>query len=459
MITNVQFDHASVLLNTAQPVHLCLTFDAPQTVDARPQPVAFVAVIDRSGSMGGQPIEAAKKAAADVVRNLRPRDLFGLVVFDSAAQTRFPLGPVTNQAAVLEIISHIRSGGSTNLAGAWSLARHEFDSAPAENPRKILLLTDGQLNAGITDPDRVKQIVTEGVESRGIRTSCLGFGRSYNEDLLEAMANATGGGFHDANNPDALPEIFRKELDGLQQIVVQNLRVTLRLTGFADQVVCFGEYPGVTLPDGGRRYAIGDLVSGEQRRVLLALEVPQIPLGADGRPVADWHGEHVADLVVSYDLITDAGMVSKEETHRLKLLEAQSPEDVRVNSELLPWVALQTATAAVETARQARDRGAAEDARGIIAKALERLKSAPASLLTEDALRLLRQAERALAPDSDYSRTKKEMLHMKRQYGRLSTADDTVMDPDQLPSFRKPRGRNPEAPESGDAGRSPGSSA
>ena len=51
MKTQLQLDYPAILANTARPVHLAITFDAPEVTGARPQPVAFVAVIDRSGSM------------------------------------------------------------------------------------------------------------------------------------------------------------------------------------------------------------------------------------------------------------------------------------------------------------------------------------------------------------------------------------------------------------------------
>ena len=97
MKTTVHLDHRAVLANTAQPVHLVFQFDAPAVTTARPRPAAFSLVIDRSGSMGGEPLEAARRAARTVVQNLRRDDLFSLVVFDDEAQTIIPLAPVASR--------------------------------------------------------------------------------------------------------------------------------------------------------------------------------------------------------------------------------------------------------------------------------------------------------------------------------------------------------------------------
>src|ERR1700757_402487 len=91
--------------------------------------------------------------------------------------------------------------------------------------RKILLLTDGHLNAGITEPDHVEALTRSGLEKDEIRTSCLGFGDGYNENILAAMSKVGQGQLHDADSPEKFPVILADELDGLQKITVQNLRL------------------------------------------------------------------------------------------------------------------------------------------------------------------------------------------------------------------------------------------
>ena len=441
MKTQLQLDYPSILANTAAPVHLALTFDAPEVTGARPQPVAFVAVIDRSGSMNGAPIEAAKRAARTVVRNLRTGDHFGLVVFDDEASTLLPLAEKRDSVNTQRVIDGIQSGDSTNLSGGWSLGRDLLIAAPAGCPRKILLLTDGQLNVGITEPALVRQLVAGGLEKDGIRTSCLGFGNGYSEDLLGTLAKATGGALHDANNPDDLPEIFRKELDGLQSMVVQNLRIRVKSCGFAERIAMLGDYPVLAQADGWQEFAMGDLVSGERRVAVMKLDVLPIPLGADGQPTATWEGEALVELEIRCDVITRDGLVSRSEHHLVKVRPVQSPEDVKVNTEVLPWVSIQAAAAAVERALQARDKGQVEAARNILKLELAKLEPMPASDLLEDARRLLQVALNALADDVDYTRSRKSMSSMNIHYCKGSSADDTVFELNAMPSFKKPKSR------------------
>jgi Ca-activated chloride channel family protein len=437
MKTKLQLDYPAILANTARPVHLAITFEAPEVTGARSQPVAFVAVIDRSGSMQGDPLTAAKRAARTVVRNLRKGDHFGLVVFDDTAQTLVPLAEKRDEIAVLAAIDRIGAGGSTNLAGGWALGRDLMTSLPPGCPRKLLLLTDGELNVGVVEPQLVLHMVAMGLEKNGLRTSCLGFGEHYNEDLLESLAKATGGGFHNAQKPESLPDIFRKELDGLQSIVVQNLRVRVRPCGYVDQIAMMGEYPELALDDHSKEYALGDFVSGERRVTVLALNVLPIPLGADGRPTATWDGEDLVSLEIRYDTITPEGLVSHVESHRVKVRPVHSPEDVQVNTEVLPWVSLQSATAAVERAIRVRDTGNAAEALAIVQKELDGLAGLPASDLLNDARRLLESTLRVLEDGADYFTGRKFMRAINRYYSKGSSADDAVFEAHAMPSFKK----------------------
>jgi secreted protein with Ig-like and vWFA domain len=66
-------------------------------------------------------------------RNLRPDDLFTLVVFDDSAQVVIPLQKPVNRQGMIAAIERITEGGSTNLIGNWLLGRAMSCSKPARN--------------------------------------------------------------------------------------------------------------------------------------------------------------------------------------------------------------------------------------------------------------------------------------------------------------------------------------
>jgi Ca-activated chloride channel homolog len=75
-------------LSAEEEVTCLVELTAPTPPEAATRPgQAVVVVLDRSGSMGGEPIHAARTAIADLVRRLSPQDVFGLVTFDSESWT------------------------------------------------------------------------------------------------------------------------------------------------------------------------------------------------------------------------------------------------------------------------------------------------------------------------------------------------------------------------------------
>jgi Ca-activated chloride channel homolog len=168
MKIEIQLDYKTILRNSAQPVHLVAKLTAPaQPLTQRARPTAFTVVLDRSGSMSGAPLENAKRACHEVIKNLRPEDYFSLVVFDSSAQVIIPLEQPVNRFGWYQTVDQIDTGASTNLMAGWLLGRDELMKAQKTADgiapiRKILLLTDGHLNAGITEPDQVEALTRAG---------------------------------------------------------------------------------------------------------------------------------------------------------------------------------------------------------------------------------------------------------------------------------------------------------
>ena len=83
------------------------------------------------------------------VRNLRPEDNFGLVIFDDEAQVIIPFQPAVKKEGFLRVIESIEVGGNTNLTGGWMLGRDELQKAPECDSRSLLLLSDCLLNRGV----------------------------------------------------------------------------------------------------------------------------------------------------------------------------------------------------------------------------------------------------------------------------------------------------------------------
>jgi hypothetical protein len=111
--------------------------------------------------------------------------------------------------------------------------------------------------------------------------------------------------------------------------------VRIRKLPYCSRLGLVSDYPVVPLPEGGIEIMVGDLVSKEQRILVLALEVLPIPPLADGRSAASIEGEALLEIELAYDEITEAGITSKTEQRTIRLVAVQDPADVRVNAQVL----------------------------------------------------------------------------------------------------------------------------
>jgi Ca-activated chloride channel homolog len=276
--TNCDFDLAILPTGTALETNILLRFraDTPETPRRN---LNLSIAIDRSGSMAGEPLHHALKAAESVVDQLEPTDTLSIVVYDDAVDTVVPPQAVSDKSGLKQAIRRVRAGGITNLSGGW-LKSCEYVKKNLDPQRinRVLLLTDGYANMGIQDP-KVLTATSGQKAEEGVTTTTLGFGQSFNEDLLIGMARAANGNFYFIQSIDEASEVFSIELDSLRAVVGQNLAVTIELA------------PGVSLVDtlslaqvshtaaGATVLTLGDLYENEDKLLGLGLSIANAPVG------------------------------------------------------------------------------------------------------------------------------------------------------------------------------------
>jgi len=440
MKTEFFLDYPTILANQARPVHFAIRFLADTVSVPRPKPAAFCAVLDRSGSMAGPPLAHAREAAKVAVRNLRPGDRFGLVIFDDEARTVIPLQPATNKQFFYDIIDRIEDGGQTNLTGGWMLGRDELLKAEAGTTKRLLLLSDGQLNHGIVDPIAVKQVVVSGLEHDAVRTSCLGFGDNYNEDLMAELARATNGQFYDADSPDTLPAIFASELEGLQKLAVQNLRIRIQPLDFCEKYSLMGQYPELSLPDGRMEFAVGDLVSEEERIVCFSVQALALPL-VNGKPPFDLKGEQLLSVEVLWDEILEKGVVSRTLNQQIRIQATQDPAEVIVNNVVAPWVSLQKAGIVAADVTKKMDQGKINEALAALDKTIQELSQY--GKLGAEAIKVLEEMKVKIANDGWSLRERKSSRYRSASYMKMSSKEMWSPKCEAPPSFKQQKPTDP----------------
>lgn len=268
-----------LLENTADTTSFLLRFreDVPNP-QRRPLNVALV--IDRSGSMAGDALRYALKAAADFVDRLTADDRLSIVVYDDVVDTLLDAQLVTDKAAIKRLVQGVRAGGITNLSGGWLrgcelVAKHRTD----QHVNRVLLLTDGQANHGVTNSAVLIKTAGKKAEE-GVSTTTLGFGSHFEEDLLIGMARAAGGNFYFIQSLDDAADVFGIELDSLKAIAAQNLTVTLTPLGSA-QLADVLSLARTEPLDGGRLVLhLGDVHENEDKLLGLQLRLPALAPGS-----------------------------------------------------------------------------------------------------------------------------------------------------------------------------------
>ncbi|MEO8084834.1 MAG: VWA domain-containing protein [Ardenticatenales bacterium] len=171
-----------ILLGETAAVTLSLAVDCP----GQPRLVGadVMLVIDRSTSMGGDGLAAAKAAALEFIAQLDVRvHQIGLVSFGSDVRLEAALGP--DPAFVSNAVLRLTAGGETNLGAALLAAgRHlEARRRPDAQP-VIIVLTDGHDTIGDEDP-----VATAAwLKGWGVQLYAVGLGESADRASLEALA-------------------------------------------------------------------------------------------------------------------------------------------------------------------------------------------------------------------------------------------------------------------------------
>ena len=122
----------------------------------RAPPAAVQVVLDRSGSMDGERLDAAQAGARARSSTASTR---ATASASSPSTTRsqvvVPAGPLTDKHAAAARSRRSHAGGMTNLSGGLLRGLQEARRVAGDAGATLLLLSDGHANAGETDPDRL----------------------------------------------------------------------------------------------------------------------------------------------------------------------------------------------------------------------------------------------------------------------------------------------------------------
>ena len=272
----------AVAADGATTLDLLITVRSPEPPPSvsRQRPALNLAlVIDRSGSMAGSKLSYARKAARFLAGELSERDRLAIVTFDSEVKVLVPSQAVRDPLLFISAINTIDAGGCTALFDGWLAGATEVASQlDPQGLNRVLLLSDGQANDGLTDHQQIAARV-EGLTQRGISTSAFGLGRGFDEDLMGAMAGAGDGTLAQIESPQQLADLYASELQGLASTVGRKVSLGIRARHGAELVDVLNDLPRTSAGN----FQLPNLRHGQELGIGVRL---QLPAWAPNQPIA-----------------------------------------------------------------------------------------------------------------------------------------------------------------------------
>ena len=428
-----------VALEATDKVTLMLDLTAPANPKHQSRPgQAVQVVLDRSGSMQGAPLDAAKGSLLKLIERLAPQDSFGLVAFDDNALVIAPTRTMADHhmPSLRKAIREMRTGGSTDISAGYLMGLRELTRVQAVGGSTLLLISDGHANSGEQDPKFFTEVATKSATEK-VTTSTIGLGTGYDESILEALSQGGGGAHRFAGSIDEAVGAIAAEVDDLLDKTIVN--AVLRLTPTAAMTTAPAIEILQRLPywKDGETYVLqlGDLFSGENRRFVIDIEVPGIAaLGLC----------KLADLTIEYLNLADRQEISVTLPVNVNVV----PGDVAAGRVADPVV---RAERLILDAQSSKAAATEELLSGNIKEAASRLKGTAANLRRQaslipvtdersaESLELIKveadeiDALAKTAEDNDIAYSSKRMTESYSRKTRAKNDRNQIIDPTTIP--------------------------
>ena len=267
-------------MNSVRYVVATLEGALPEAGRKQPAPSVHLAlVIDASGSMSGDKLESARKAALGVVKRLRDTDRLSLVSFASEAIIHVEAAKLTAEArkGIRAEVRALTTRGETNLSDGWLTGAECVAKGMAgTGVNRVILLSDGAANAGMVDPGQLAYHARE-LAKRGIATSCVGIGDGYETSVLQAIAEYGGGRLHDAEFGGEIIEALMGELGEIGDLAARDISLALHVPATA-RAALVGSAPA-TVGTGSLSVYAGALLAGRPRTFVFRITLPAGKIG------------------------------------------------------------------------------------------------------------------------------------------------------------------------------------
>jgi Ca-activated chloride channel family protein len=194
--------------------------------EVRP-PLNLTLLIDVSGSMGSDnKLPLAIKSLKMLIDELGEKDKVAIVVYAGAAGAVLEPTSGAEKGKILAALDRLSAGGSTaggeGLRLAYSMAKQNFNK---HGVNRVMLLSDGDFNVGINNPEQLEDFVSRERES-GVYLSILGFGGgNYNDLMMQKLAQAGNGMAAYIDNLNEGRKVLNDDLSGSMFAIANDVKI------------------------------------------------------------------------------------------------------------------------------------------------------------------------------------------------------------------------------------------
>jgi len=366
-----------------QAVYALVDIKAGSTPGIGTMPSNIALVLDRSGSMDGEKMDSLKEAVGYVVDRLGDNDLVSVTIFDDQVETLVPSQPAKNRDEIKAKLARVITRGGTQISDGLSTGLAEAKKGfAADRVSRVLLLTDGQT---WDDEDACLRLADE-AGMQGVAITSIGIGNEWNEKLLLQIAERSRGNSHWIQNPIAILDAFRQEVEGMQAIAATNVTIAGRMSTGVRPVKVYTTAPMISdistraINSGTMRASLGSLDATTGQKVLVEARVPARNAGP----------YRMGQVEITYD-IPSAGIAGRSIKSDLSVTFAANAADAaKVNAEVMNLVEKVTAF-------KLQTRALTEAGAGNIAEATRQFQAAATVLLDLGEGELADAVEREIA--------------------------------------------------------------
>lgn len=187
----------------------------------------IVLLLDVSGSMA-ENAEVTQEAVAAIISKLKPGDIFSLITYSTTDRTvikGFEITGDQDREDLIGIILSLRISGCTNGSAGIETAYRIGEEYYHEGwSNQVILITDGDLNFGITEKGGLKSLIEEKKKSN-LFLSVIGTGIwNYKDDNLEALSKNGNGTYCVVNSLEDVEESVSRRYISLTNIIAKDVK-------------------------------------------------------------------------------------------------------------------------------------------------------------------------------------------------------------------------------------------